>query len=200
MVLIAAPPPVRRPRPLHARLPAGSELYRIYNPAKHDATALGFRFVGPLVRFDHHVEGSTERGMYYAAPSLESCVVEVFGDLGVVSLDERRVAKPLLRRELLLLDLRGRGGMRAGTVAAIATADHHLSQQWSCYFYEHAETYGEIDGVVYANAHNGADAIALYERAQDALDCPLAREWRLDDPVIETEVRRIAHGNNLLVE
>jgi hypothetical protein len=200
VVLIAPPPPTRRPRPLHARLAAGSELYRIYNPTRHNATRLGFRFVGPLVRFDHHVEGSVERGIYYAAASLESCVVEVFGDLGLVRFDELRVAKPLLRRELVLLDLRGRGALRGGTVAAIAMADHQLSQQWSRYFYEHPEIYGEVAGLIYSNAHNGADAVALYERAHDALECSATRDWRLDDPVVETELRTIAHENNLLVE
>ena len=200
MARIAGPPPARRPRPQHARLPAGSDLYRIYNPTRHGGTPLGFRFVGPLVRFDHHVGGSTDRGSYYAAPSLESCVVEVFGDLGVVTFDEFRVMKPLLHCELVLLDLRARGAMRAGTVAAIASADYGLSQAWSRYFYEQPEAYGEIDGLLYANAHNGADAVALYERAQNALDCATEREWRLDDPAIETEVRRIAHANNLLVE
>lgn len=200
MVLIAAPPPARRPRPLHAHLPAGGDLYRIYDPTRHGATSTGFRFVGPLVRFDHHVEGTDDRGIYYAAPGLESCVVEVFGDLGVVAFDELRVAKPLLRRELLLLDLRRQGAPRAGTVAAVSAADYGLSQQWSRYFYEQAETYGQIDGLVYANAHNGADAVALYERAQNALDCSAANNWRLDEPIIETEVRRIAHANNLLVE
>lgn len=200
MVLIAAPPPARRPRPLHARLSSGSELFRIYDPTRHGASATAFRFVGPLLRFDHHAPSGERRGIYYAAPTLESCVVEVFGDAGVVEFGSRRVAKPLLRRELVLLDLRGRGAMRAGTVAAIASADHVLSQRWSRYFYDEGDAYDEIDGLVYPNAHNGADAIALYERAEGALVCPPAHERPLDDPVVETELRRIAHANNLLVD
>lgn len=200
MVLIAAPPPARRPRPLHARLARGSELCRIYDPSRHGASRIGFRSVGPLLRFDHHLEGAARRGIYYAAPSLETCVVEVFGDLGVVELGERRLAKPLLRRELLLLDLRRRGAMRAGTVAAIASADHPLSQGWSRYFYEHPDIYEQSDGLLYPNAHNGADAIALYDRAEDGLVCPPERDRPLTDPVIETELRRLAHANNLLVD
>lgn len=200
MVLIVAPPPARRPRPQHHTLPAGGELYRIYDPARHGAGSLSFRWAGPLVRFDHHTEGSRERAIYYAAPSLEGCVVEVFGDVGVVRLGELRVANPLLERDLLLLDLRGRAAMRAGTVVAVASADHALSQQWSRHFYEHPDTYGRIDGLIYANAHNGAAAIALYERAWDALACPPERDWPLRGPVVETAIRAIARANNLLVE
>lgn len=200
MVLIAAPPPARRPRPLHALLPSDSELFRIYDPSRHGATATAFRFVGPLLRFDHQVESGVRRGIYYAASSLESCVVEVFGDAGVVEFGSRRVAKLVVERELVLLDLRRRGAMRAGTVAAIASADHGLSQQWSRYFYEQHDVYGDIDGLVYPNAHNGDDAIALYERAEGALVCPPPSDWPLDDPVVETELRRIAHANNLLVD
>ena len=200
MVLIAAPPPTRRPRPQHLTLVEGSELYRIYDPTDHGSGPLSFRRPGPLVRFDHHESGSSERAIYYAARSLEGCVVEVFGDVGVVRLGELRVANPVLERELLLLDLRGRAAMRAGTVVAVSSADHALSQQWSRYFYDNPDTYGQIAGLIYANAHNGTDAIALYERAQDALACPAERDWPLRDPGVETAIRAIAYDNNLLVE
>lgn len=201
MVLIAAPPPARRPRPQHLTLPQGSELYRIYDPARHGSGPLSFRRTGPLVRFDHHESGSSsERAIYYAALSLEGCVVEVFGDVGVVRLGELRVANPLLERELLLVDLRGRAATRAGTVVAVSSADHALSQQWSCHFYDNPDTYGRVDGLIYANAHNGADAVALYERAAQALACPPERDWPLRDPVVETAVRAISHESSLLVE
>lgn len=198
--MIAAPPPARRPRPVHCRLPAGGELYRVYDPARHDTGPLSFRTAGPLVRFDHHEDGASERAIYYAALSLEGCVVEVFGDVGVVSLGGLRIANPLLARGLLLLDLRAHGAMRAGTVVAVSSADHPFSQQWSRYFYEHPDAYGSIDGLIYASAHNGADAIALYERAEEALVCPAERDWSLREPVVETAIRVIAHDNNLLVE
>ena len=151
------------------------------------------------MRFDHH-DGAERRGIYYAAPSLESCVVEVFGDLGVVEFGTCRVARATLQRELVLLDLRRRGAMRAGTVAAVASGDHGRSQEWSRYFYEQRDIYESLDGLLYANAHNGADAVALYERAEDALVCPPENDWPLDDPVVETELRWIAHANNLIVD
>lgn len=200
MVRIAGPPPARGPRPIHEVLPAGSELYRIYDPTGRRVGRLTFRFVGSRLRFDHHVGGSKKRGIYYSAPTLEGCVVEVFGDSGTVRFEKYRVGNPVLTRDLLLLDLRRRGAMRAGTVLAISSADHALSQAWSRYFYEHPEIYGEIDGLIYANAHNGADAVALYERASGGLSCPPARDWPLSDPVIETLIREIAHANNLIVD
>lgn len=200
MVLIGEPPPKRQPRPLHAILQEGTELYRIYDPTRPGVGRLTFRTVGPLRRFDHHVKGSRVRGIYYAALSLDACVVEVFGDAGTVALEGLRVANPVLRRDLRLLDLRGRGAMRAGTVAAISSADHSLSQAWSRHFYEEPGIYGEIDGLIYPNAHNGDDAVALYERARGALRCPPARDWPLEDPVIDAAIREIAHENNLIPE
>lgn len=200
MVLIREPPPQRPPRPLHAILPERTELYRIYDPTQHGVGRLTFRTIGPLRRFDHHFQGSRTRGIYYAAPTLEGCVVEVFGDAGTLNLRDRRVASPLARRDLLLLDLRGRGAMRAGTVGAISAADHRISRAWSRYFYEHPDVYGEVDGLIYSNAHNGDDAVALYERSRGALRCPAPRDRPLDDPATETAIRQIAHQNNLIVE
>ena len=200
MVRIAGPPPARAPRPLNESLLAGSDLYRIYEPTSREVGRLTFRLVGPRLRFDHHVDRSKKRGIYYSAPTLEGCVVEVFGDGGMVRFGEYRVANPVLTQDLLLLDLRRRGAMRAGTVLAISSADHPLSQALSRYFYEHPEVYGQIDGLIYPNAHNGADAVALYERAAGAIDCPPARDWPLSDPIIETAVREIAHANDLIVD
>ena len=59
---------------------------------------------------------------------------------------------------------------------------------------------GEIDGLYYPSAHNGEPAIALYERGRDALELPAARDAPLTDPVVLSEVRRIALEHSLLVE
>lgn len=185
---------------MHVRLSAGSEMYRIYDPRRHGADPCTFRYAGPILRFDHHRVGSRDRGIYYAAPTLDGCVVEVFGDVGTVAFGGRRVANPVVTEELVLLDLRRSGAMRAGTVVGISAADHQLSQEWSRYWYEHPGIYGDIHGLVYPNAHNGMDALALYERATDALDCPPTHDWPLDDTPIEIALREIAHRNNLIVD
>lgn len=168
MVLIVAPPPERLPSPLFHFLPVGSRIVRIYNPTAHGTTELTFRFFGPLARFDHHQgthpQEDLERGVYYAAPRFSSCLVEVFGDTGVIEIGYQLVCRPQLTRELRLLDLRGSGAMKAGSVAALAkVADHSLSQAWSRYFYERQEVYSKIDGIIYYNAHNDEEAIVLYE-------------------------------------
>ncbi len=183
-------------------------MVRLFDPSRHAATATGFRSYGPLLRFDHHrgrEDGEpgddVERGTYYAAMTLSGCLVEVFGDTGVVDLGSHQVASPILRRDLCLLDLRRSGAMRAGTKAAIAKVpDRSLSQAWSRHFYETPEVYSDLDGVIYLNAHNDEDAIALYERASDALECPPERVMRLDDEALRAAVLEAADDNDLVVD
>lgn len=178
----------------------------MFDPTRNGATAIGFRRVGPIHRFDHHrghgrrpvasLDG--ERGVYYAGLALSGCLVEVFGDAGVVWFGEQRVASPLVTRGLHLLDLRGHGAMRAGSVAALAkTADRPISQAWARHFYEDAEAYGSVDGLIYLNAHNDEPALALFERAEGSLDCADDRIVRLDDPALRPLVVEIALRHNL---
>ncbi len=182
-------------------------MVRLFAPSRHGATATGFRSYGPLLRFDHHRRredgepgNDAERGIYYAATTLSGCLVEVFGDTGVVELGSHHVASPILRRDLHLLDLRRSGAMRAGTKAAIAKVpDRDLSQSWSRHFYETPEIYREVDGLIYHNAHNDEDAVALYERADDALDCPPNRVMRLYDEAIRPAILEAADDNDLVV-
>ncbi|MBI3980102.1 MAG: RES family NAD+ phosphorylase [Chloroflexi bacterium] len=209
--MVRIPPPEfgRAPRdPIVFRVPAGTPLFRIFDPTQQGATASGFRFHGPHSRFDHHrglgppayePGDDLERGVYYAAFTLSSCVVEVFGDQGSLTLGEQRIAKPALARELCLLDLRGPGAMRAGSVAALAkVADRSLSQAWARRIYEHPDLFGPVDGILYANAHNDEDALVLFERAVDTLICPPTWVVRLDDPYIRAFLEDIARTNNLV--
>ena len=183
-------------------------MVRLFDPSRHGTTATGFRFYGPLLRFDHHrgrddgePAEDAERGIYYAAFALSGCLVEVFGDTGVVDLHRHQVASPILRRDLRLLDLRRNGAMRAGTKAAIAkVSERGLSQAWSRHFYEKTETYGEVDGLIYLNAHNDEEAVALYERTSDALECPPQRVMKLDDEALRAAVLEAADDNNLVVD
>lgn len=208
MVVLHPPPPQRRPDPLFHVLPAGTRLVRLFDPSRYGATATEFRSYGPLLRFDHHrrrEDGArgedAERGIYYAATTLSSCMVEIFGDAGVVDLHRHHVASPILRRELHLLDLRGNGAMKAGTKAAISKIpDRGLSQAWSRYFYETTRVYGELDGLIYYNAHNDEDSLALYERASGALECPPERTMRLDAETLRPAVLEAADDNDLLID
>lgn len=183
-------------------------MVRLFDPSRHGATAAGFRSYGPLLRFDHHRwredgtgEEDVERGIYYAATTISGCMVEIFGDAGVVDLHRHYVASPILRRDLHLLDLRGNGAMRAGTKAAVSKVpDRSLSQAWSRYFYETTGVYGDLDGIVYLNAHNDEYSLALYERASDALECPPERTMRLNDEVLRAAVLEAADDNDLVVD
>jgi hypothetical protein len=183
-------------------LPVGTDLFRIYDPdAPHGPRdSKAFRWYGPFARFDHHrgTGGRERRGIWYAGLTLSCAVVEAF-DIGIVEAGTKRLARLRTTRELSLLDLRGRAAMRAGTVAAISAGDHSLSQPWSRYFWEHPEIYGELDGLFYLSAHNGEPAVALYERARDALALPRGQDAPLRDSVVLAAVRRVALAHGLVV-
>lgn len=210
MVVIAPPPPRRTPKPAFFAVPAGTSFVRLFDPTRHHATALSFRSYGPLRRFDHHrgngpardPADDPDRGISYAGGSHETddglscCLAEIFGDTGIVAFEEWHVAAPLLVRDLHLLDVRKNRAMRAGTVRAIDACEHRSSQPWARFFYEQESLYTRLDGIVYANAHNGDTAIALYERAQDALACPANRVMRLDHPALRPRILEIMKDNN----
>lgn len=205
MVRIAAPPPLHTPSPSFHSLLAGSHIIRIFDPTKYETTASTFRFYGPVERFDHHRGSSRqndpERGIYYAALTFSGCLVEVFGDTGLIEIGQKCVCFPILTRELKLLDIRRSGAMKAGSVAALAkTADRFLSQEWSRYFYDEQEIYPEIDGIIYFNAHNDEEAIALYERAKNGLTYPSGRTLRLEHPSLRPVIQKVALDNNLIFE
>jgi hypothetical protein len=191
VVRIDPPPPDRDTDPLIHTLPAASTLLRIYRPQPFGSTPCGFRYEGPFSRFDHHCAGE-RRGIHYSAPTLSACVVEVFGDTGLIEPQGCRLALLRTGQPLTLLDLRGSGAMRAGSVAALsATADRKLSQQWSRYFYGSVVEEGRpLDGLLYSNAHNAEAALALYERAETAIGCEA--DLPLTSPQIRSRLLAIA--------
>jgi len=207
LVKIPLPPPLITPNPVIQTLPHGTALYRLFDPASHGTTATSFRYFGPRFRFDHHrfpqnePAEDSDRGVYYAGFTLSCCVVEVFGDTRLIECGDKRIAIVRLKREVKLLDLRGNGAMRAGSVAALGKVpDHSLSQAWSRYFYDTAEKYPTVDGLLWYNAHNDEEAIMLYERSKDALECPEGWHIRLDDRVLQGKLDHIANENGLTWE
>ena len=194
-------------------MPSGTTLVRLFDPTDgYRPTALSFRRYGPKKRFDHHrpepITGGSQddpdRGIYYGAPphngstGLSSCMMEVFGDTGIVDLGEWQVAAPVVRRSLRLLDLQGEAAMTAGTVAGISACEHRLSQSWSRYFYEHPEIYNDIDGILYPNAHNHEVVLALYERAEHDLACASRQIIPLRHLELRPTVLRIMVDNSLV--
>lgn len=204
MVLIASPPPAKTPSPLYRTLASGSFLLRIFDPTQYGTRATTFRYYGPINRFDHQLSPSgncaedPDRGISYAGLTLSCCLVECFGDTGVIEIKGQQIGRIQLTRDLTLLDLRANGAMRAGSVAALAkVADRHLSQAWSRYFYEQTDLYRQIDGISFLNAHNDEEAFALYERAQSALICPDDRILPLAHPSLRPAIQQAALDNHL---
>lgn len=208
MVDIRLPPPSRNISPQLQTLSVDTKLIRIFDPTRYQAQAMGFRSFGPISRFDHHrikkplgkPQLDPERGIIYAADTLSSCLVEIFGDGDIIEVKQQLVASIYTSETLNLLDLRGNNAMKAGTVTAIAkTANRNLSQTWSRYFYFRSDLYGEIDGLIYSNAHNDEDAVALYERAQKKLVTSKIQTMPLKHPALRSAIFQIAENHSLLV-
>ncbi len=209
MVKIDLPPP--EPKfpiaPQYEILEAGTTLRRIYNPNKYNTQAVSFRFNGPRARFDHHrfscenPQDDSDRGINYWGFTLSCCLVEVFGDTRVIEVDKYKVALITLNQSIQLLDLRGAAAMRVGTVSAVSqTADRNLSQLWSKYFYEETAIYGLIDGLIFSNAHNSEDSIALYERATPKLDSATIATLALNSPALHFAIAEIALKHSMIFD
>lgn len=105
-----------------------------------------------------------------------------------------------LRNSVHLLDLRGRGAMLAGIASGISgTENRSLTQAWGRHFYEHPAVYGHVHGLVYANSHNGMDAVVLFERAANAIERSVQKVTRLANPRLEAGLLDIADRNGLIV-
>lgn len=205
MVEIRYPPPTRNISPQWFELKSGTTIQRIFDPTSYNATATGFRFYGSLSRFDHHrnkqpdIDG--ERGIIYVGLNLSCCLIEVFGDDETIKIKQQQIAYITLKQGLKLLDLRNSGGWDAGSVAAMASdGRRRLTQAWSCYFYENTNLYGKLDGLIFNNAHDSAEAIVLYERASSQLSSAEILILNLNDPAIREPILAIANRLNLLVE
>lgn len=189
-LVLGGPPAQAEPHPKAVRqsIPAGTRLRRIYWPDRHGVTttAMSFRRNGPRARFDHHrrpgpypaAADDPDRGIFYAASTLECCVVECFGDDFVVDLTGARLAVLELQQPLRVLDLRGQAAIQAGTLAAInQDGGRQASQDWARYWYEHRDL-GDVEGLIFAGAHNGEVAWAVSERAHRkfaiVVDCDAA--------------------------
>lgn len=205
MVKVKLPPPQRNVNPQTIILPANTKLRRIFDPTRFNATAIGFRSYGPVSRFDHHSSNEPsedpERRILYAGYSLSCCIVEYFGDGEVINLKNIKLAIIYLNQELELLDLRGRAAMAAGTVTAIsAITQREITQAWGRYFYERIELYGRVDGLIFSGAHNGEDAIALYERAEATVNSSKVKIIDLKNETLKSTIFKIADEHGFEVE
>lgn len=205
MVVVHLPPPSRSVAPKFVTLSRNDELLRIFDPTKYDATATSFRNYGPVSRFDHHRNTAdkldSQRSVIYASSTLSCCLVEIFGDGGIIRIEQQQSAFITLKNTLKLLDLRGTAAMAAGTVAALSSiTERNISQAWGRYFYENPQLYGEIDGLIFAGAHNGEDAVCLYERAKPKLLSAEVKTLNLNHPDLRDTILSIAERHSMVVK
>ena len=205
MVKVKLPPPQRNVNPQIYILPSNTKLRRIFDPTRFNATATGFRSYGPVSRFDHHSSNEPtedpERRIIYAGFSLSGCIAEYFGDGEIINVENIKLAIIYLNQEIKLLDLRGKAAMSAGTVTAIsAITQREITQAWGRYFYEHIELYDRVDGLIFSGAHNGEDAIALYERVESTITYSKVKVIDLGSETLKSTILRIADEHGFDVE
>ncbi len=179
------------PDPLTAKaqtmtLGAGTLLCRIYfRGGSHATTWSRFRFFGPTqARFDHHDPPPRvqAKGILYAAISPITCLAEAFQATRVVD----RVARDpwlvifSLARAIVLLDLTGTWPTAAGASMAINSGPRPRARRWSQSIYA---AYPSVEGMLYCSSmHANQPAIALFERAQNAIPAAPSFHRALADP------------------
>lgn len=175
-------------------LEAGEELWRIYfQGGRHPTGWSFFRSFGPTTsRFDHHLAESPERRILYAAPEVVTCLAEVFQEPRIIDREARApwLVGFRLARPLALLDLTGTWPTRVGASMAIGSGPRPRAQRWSRAIYA---SYPEIDGVYYSSSmHANRPAVALYERAEDALPGAPTFHRPLRDPALLEALKKAA--------
>jgi RES domain-containing protein len=169
---------------------------RIYPGAgEHPYEWNEFRFLGPVnSRFDQHPpprDHHDDHGILYGAFSLTTCLAEYFQDGRTI---HRRAAPHYvvfdITRPLELLDLTGAWPTRAGGSMKLNSGRRDVSRAWSRRLYE---AFADIDGLLYPSSmHANAPALALYERARDALPKAPVVNRPLDDPLFLGDIKRAA--------
>lgn len=188
-----------------ASVPAGTPLARIfYRGGDHPVLWNEFRHWGPgSGRFDHHLPDAggqpciQTRGIYYAArhgrlSALAVCAAEVFQMTRVINRTRNAPWFVVFDtvRALRLVDLTGAWPTRAGASAAIATGSKVRARQWSRAIYD---AFPDADGLLYRSSMGGnSPAIALYERAVDALPPSPSFHRALSDPALAAPLQDAA--------
>jgi hypothetical protein len=205
-----------RANPIFYTLKKGTKLFRIYRcTSEYCPSPLDFRYYGPLNRFDHHrgeppyltykVQESkpskdSQRGISYFGKEFSCCLVEVFGNTADAAYITEEYSLVILKakKDLNLLDIRNNGAMRAGANEASLSkvGKYEVSQAWSRYFYNQTKIYTEIQGIIYCNAHNNEESIALYDRAENLLHLPEAIHL-LTYEELKVHIIKVGKKNNI---
>jgi RES domain len=181
-------------------LAADAPLARIYFAAgPHPSKWSDFRYFGPTnARWDHHLANApgigADRGraVFYCAPDLDTCAAEVFQ--ATRRIDRIRNAPFLvvfaLSSAVTLLDLRGSFATAVGASTAIHSGPRSRARAWARALYE---AYPDLQGLYYGASMNGhAPAVALNERAQDAMPPSPQFHRALNDDMLVGVLQQIA--------
>lgn len=174
----------------------GAELWRVYfQGGRHPTTWDQFRSFGPTnSRFDPHEPPPHLQGrkVLYAAMHGPTGLAEVFQESRVIDRTENDPALVgfAVSRALRLLDLTSAWPTRAGASMVINSGTRKRAQRWARAIYE---AYPDLDGIHYASSmFQNASAVALFERAEDAIpDRPFFHR-RLDDLMLDAVLRNVA--------
>ena len=129
-----------------------------------------------------------------------TCFAEVFQETRTIERSRNRpwLVGLELTRDVSLLDLTGAWPTRAGASMAINSGRRDRARAWSLRVYE---DYPAIEGLHYASSMDGnRAALALYERAEDALPARPSFHRALADPGLDRAVARAASLFNYAVE
>jgi hypothetical protein len=199
----------------------GTLIWRIYDrggvhPSRWDQ----FRSWGPhsAGRFDHHPpppRDHPDRSIQYAtsratprhrgadpddgAPDL-TCIAERFQETRVI---DSQAGQPWLAafraaRDVRLLNPSSPWASRAGCGALLAAGPRRTARAWSRSIHQR---YRDVDGLIWpSSVWPSGDAIALYERAQDACPPHPALHIPLSDPDYRQRLETVANrlGYHLL--
>ncbi len=179
-------------------------MWRIYRRSgRHPIAWNDFRRWGPVanMRFDHHSPPPRlqRRSVMYGALRLPTCFAEVFQDARTI---ERSLHQPwlvgfALTRDVALLDLTGNWPTRAGASMTITTGRRDRARRWSLRIYE---DYPAIEGLWYGSSMDAnRPAVALYERAQNALPPWPIFHRAIADPALDLRVAAVALQFNYLL-
>ena len=164
------PPNLAKRKPLLRTLPVGASVHRIYNNA-HNPMHFDRRTGDAGNRFNAP-DGSY--GVMYTSQEREGAFGETFlrePGQTLVSMKLMRskgYVRFELKRELVLLQLYGRGLARVGATAEInhMSSSYSLTQAWSKAL---RQAFPQIEGIAYTGRHNEQICLALIHTTETAL-------------------------------
>lgn len=178
------------------------ELWRIYRRGgDHPGRWNQFRMYGPLAsaRYDQHEEPASVQncGILYAAREGTTCFAECFQDTRVIDCADREpwLVGFQLTREIKLLDLTGDFVTAIGASQLLnTTGERRIARAYARAFYQ---AFSDIDGLWYPSSMAGnRPAVALFERAANAMQDRPFFHRALDDPAISTVIANAARKYN----